>query len=66
MDWGITEKSEDANHNPVVAFRGQAGHATVHLDAESGSTVYLSAEGTSDSDGDLLAYRLWQYPEAGP
>ncbi len=23
MDWGITVKSEDANHNPVVAFRGK-------------------------------------------
>lgn len=65
MDWGITPSFEDANHNPVAAFRGQTGRETIHLQASPGETVALSAEGTSDPDGDRLTYRWWSYREAG-
>ena len=65
MDWGITERFEDANHNPIAAFRGQAGLETVHLDAKAGETVTLSADGSSDPDGDTLSFRWFPYREAG-
>ena len=35
------------------------------LMASAGETLELSAEGTSDPDGDKLAYNWWQYVEAG-
>ena len=65
MDWGITERFEDANHNPVAAFRGQAGRETIHLDAQPGEAVAMSAEGSSDPDGDVLHFYWMLYPEAG-
>ena len=39
------------------------GHA-VDLKVKPGALVELSAQGTSDPDGDKLSYRWWQYEEA--
>jgi len=50
----------DANHPPVV----QLGHAA-DLAVLPGVTVQLSAQGTTDPDGDELDYEWWHYPEAG-
>jgi hypothetical protein len=57
-DWCV-KSYDDANHPPVVKL-GQANQLT----AKPGETVQLSAEGTSDPDGDQLHYRWWQYAEA--
>jgi hypothetical protein len=38
---------------------------TEDLKVKPGATVKLSAEGTSDPDGDKLTFRWWQYQEAG-
>jgi cellulose-binding protein len=58
-DWCVKDFKE-ANHPPVVAL----AHAQ-DLKARPGSTVRLSAQGTSDPDGDELVYRWWHYREAG-
>ncbi len=58
-DWCVKSPAE-ANHAPVVAL----AHAA-DLRVPPGSTVALSARGTSDPDGDELQYRWWQYQEAG-
>jgi hypothetical protein len=50
---------EEANHTPVVVL----GHAA-DLKTQPGATVKLSAQGTSDPDGDKLSYHWWQYEEA--
>jgi hypothetical protein len=50
---------DQANHPPAVKL----AHA-VDLKARRGSTVSLSAKGTTDPDGDVLTYRWWQYQEA--
>ena len=57
-DWCVKSYKE-ANHPPVVTLN----HA-LDLNARSGETVNLSAQGSSDPDGDKLTYHWWQYTEA--
>ncbi len=58
-DWCV-KSYEEANHPPVVVLAHEA-----NLQAKPGEIVKLSAQGTSDPDGDELSYRWWQYQEAG-
>jgi hypothetical protein len=58
-DWCV-KSYEEANHPPVVKLAHPAD-----LAAQPGTTVKLSARGTTDPDGDELTYRWWQYCEAG-
>jgi hypothetical protein len=51
---------EKANHPPLVRLAGP-DHLTVH----SGEVFTLSAEGTTDPDGDSLSYLWFNYTEAG-
>ena len=57
-DWCVQPYSE-ANHPPVVALT----HST-DLTVLPGSTVGVSAEGTSDPDQDPLTFRWWHHREA--
>lgn len=59
MDWTIKPYAE-ANHPPVP----QLGHAD-RLTARRGERVNLSAEGTTDPDGDAVSYEWFYYHEAG-
>ena len=59
MDWTIKPYKE-ANHPPVP----QLGHAA-ELTVKRGARVELSAEGTTDPDGDALSYHWFYYNEAG-
>ncbi len=56
-DWCV-HSYEDANHPPVV----ELGHSA-DFKAQPGETVKLSAQGTSDPDGNMLYYHWWQYGE---
>ena len=58
-DWCV-KSYEEANHPPVVRLTH-----TADLLVQPGEKVKLSAEGTSDPDGDQLEYHWWQYQEAG-
>ena len=51
---------EKANHPPLVRLAGP-DHLTVHSD----EVFTLSAEGTTDPDGDSLSYLWFNYTEAG-
>jgi len=51
---------EKANHPPVVRLAGPD-----HLIVHSGEVFTLSAEGTTDPDGDSLSYVWFNYMEAG-
>jgi hypothetical protein len=64
MDWCVKPPPE-ANHNPVAVVNGSDGKDPVLLEARAGETVRLSAKGSSDPDGDRIAYRWFQYGEAG-
>ncbi|MBI5692134.1 MAG: DUF1593 domain-containing protein [Verrucomicrobia bacterium] len=59
MDWTIKPYRE-ANHPPAPKL----GHPA-RLTARAGQRVDLSAEGTTDPDGDALSYEWFHYPEAG-
>jgi hypothetical protein len=64
MDWCVKAPRE-ANHNPVVIVNGVAGKDVLEVRAARGETVTLSAKGSSDPDGNTLAFRWFAYPEAG-
>ncbi|MBN1414408.1 MAG: DUF1593 domain-containing protein [Bacteroidales bacterium] len=57
-DWCMLSYKE-ANHPPVVSL-----DHSLDIAAAPGSVVQLSANGTSDPDGDQLAYHWWHYDEA--
>ncbi len=59
IDW-TTKAYKDANHPPVVKL----GHAAA-LTAKKGDRIQLSAEGSTDPDGDALSYEWFYYGEAG-
>lgn len=59
MDWTI-KPYKQANHPPVAKL----AHAD-RLTARSGERVRLSAEGSTDPDGDALTYQWIYYPEPG-
>jgi len=59
MDWTIKPYAE-ANHPPVPKL----AHPD-RMTAKPGERVHLSAEGTTDPDGDALSYHWFYYNEAG-
>jgi len=59
MDWTVKAYKE-ANHPP----QPKLGHAS-RLTAKPGERVELSADGSSDPDGDALSYQWFYYNEAG-
>jgi hypothetical protein len=59
MDWTI-KPYRDANHPPVPRL----AHAA-ELTVKRGARLDLSAEGTTDPDGDTLSYLWFYYSEAG-
>lgn len=59
MDWTILPYDK-ANHPPLPKL----AHPN-ELSAKAGERVNLSAEGSTDPDGDALSYRWFYYPEPG-
>ncbi len=59
MDWTIKPYKE-VNHPPVVKLKTPA-----YVEVKSGEKVRLSAEGSSDPDGDNLSYQWMHYGEPG-
>jgi hypothetical protein len=59
MDWTIKPYAE-ANHPPVPKLDHPA-----ELTAKPGETLTLSAQGSTDPDGNALSWRWFAYPEAG-
>jgi hypothetical protein len=58
-DWCVKPYRE-ANHAPVVNLA-----VPKDMEAAAGSTLRLSVAGSTDPDGDKLAFGWWQYREAG-
>ncbi|MBN2270343.1 MAG: DUF1593 domain-containing protein, partial [Sedimentisphaerales bacterium] len=64
MDW-CTQPYDKCNHKPAAVLNGDMGMKVIEVKAEPGGDVALSAEGSSDPDGDKLSYKWWVYKEAG-
>ncbi len=60
MDWSITGKYSDANHHPVAVVNGDTSRRVLQVTAAAGSTLNLSADGSSDPDEDELIY-AWSF-----
>ena len=63
MDWCV-QSFADANHPPKPVINGAEGLGFLKLAAKVGSTIKLSADGSSDPDRDKLAHRWWIYGDA--
>lgn len=59
MDWTVNDY-KNANHPPVVKLSSPK-----EITAKVGDRVELSAEGSSDPDGNELSYSWFYYPEPG-
>jgi hypothetical protein len=63
MDWCVKSYA-NANHNPVAYLNGDRSTDVLKITVAPGQTVKLSANGSSDPDGDNLNFHWWQYEEA--
>ena len=59
MDWTIKPYNE-ANHPPIAKLKTEE-----LITAKTGDTIQLSAEGSSDPDGNQLSYNWFYYGEPG-
>jgi hypothetical protein len=57
-DWCV-KPFDHANHPPVVTLAN-----ALDLEVRPGENISLSAKGTTDTDGNKLTYRWWQYEDA--
>jgi hypothetical protein len=64
MDWCAADDFKKANHNPVAVLNGDRTKKILEVAVKAGETVTLTAEGSSDPDGDAIERRWWIYPEA--
>jgi hypothetical protein len=63
MDWSITSNYADANHHPVPVLNGDTTRHVLEFSAAAGSSLALSADGSSDPDGDGLSSNWFFYDE---
>ena len=63
MDWSVTSSYSGANHHPVAILNGDVTRRVLEISAVAGSSVQLSAVGSSDPDDDGLNYSWWFFEE---
>ncbi len=63
MDWSIQKNYADANHHPIAVLNRDKSRQVLSVSASAGSSIKLSAVGSSDPDGDSLTYSWSFYNE---
>jgi hypothetical protein len=59
------QPSAGANHHPQAVIGRDRSDDIVRVTAQAGATLAFDAAGSTDPDGDALAFSWWVYPEAG-
>ena len=52
---------EESNHAPHAVLNGDQSRDFMEIEVPPGMSVRLSADGSSDPDGDDLSFKWWQY-----
>jgi len=65
LDWCVADAFAKANHNPLAVLNGDTTKNPLELTVRAGMRLPLSAEGSSDPDGNNLRIDWLVYPEAG-
>jgi hypothetical protein len=65
MNWCVADEYKKANHNPMAVLNGDRSKSVLSLSAKGGANVKLSADGSSDPDGNAVKVSWWIYAEAG-
>lgn len=65
MIWSVTDSYEDANHHPRAVLNNDTTAEILDITVKPGETVPLTAEGSSDHDGDGLEYGWYVYRVEG-
>jgi hypothetical protein len=63
MIWSVTPNYADANHPPIAVLNGDRSRRVLELAAAPGSSVKLTAEGSSDPDNNALTFSWTFYKE---
>jgi hypothetical protein len=61
LDWCVKRKS-DANHRPTVIVHGKSGLDPVEITVRPREMIILSAEDSTDPDGNMMTFRWEIYP----
>jgi cellulose-binding protein len=65
MDWCVADEFAKANHNPIAVLNEDRTRGMIEIEARPRQTISLSAEGSSDPDGDKIECTWFVYSEAG-
>jgi hypothetical protein len=65
MDWCATGDFHKANHAPVAVLNGDHTKTALRVQVKPGDTVTLSAQGSTDPDGQVVVPTWFVYAEAG-
>lgn len=62
MDWAANGKG---NRNPELVINGKKGLSPIVIEVKPGESLSLDTSGSSDPDGDDMAFKWWVMSEAG-
>jgi hypothetical protein len=65
MDWCVADSFAKANHRPIAVLNGDSTNHILEISGESGATVTLTSDHSTDPDDNAFKTTWFVYPEAG-